>query len=130
MKSIVLSQGPAIRGHYSHAVVLPNGMVALSGQKAWHPISGELMAGDIETQTRAAFHNVATILRGVGLSLASVVRIQCHLASVEHYERFNVVYADILGPHRPARTTLAGYELRDGALVELVVDAFTEGSST
>lgn len=116
-------------GHYAHAVELDNGIIHLSGQKAWNPETGELVAGDVETQTGVVFDNIEGVLRHLGLTLEHVTRIQCHLARVEDYEAFNRAYARRLGAHRPARTTLAGYQLRGGALVELVADAYRPASS-
>lgn len=115
---------PPIRGHYSHAVELPNGFVCIAGQKAWDPTSGNLIAADITTQTGLVFDNIEGILRQLGLRLNDVIRIQCHLADISHYDAFNTVYTERLGEARPARTVLGGYDLREGALVELVVDAF------
>jgi 2-iminobutanoate/2-iminopropanoate deaminase len=115
---------PPIRGHYSHAVSLPGGLVVIAGQKAWDPVTGELTGEDIIQQTHLVFDNVEAILSACGLSLADLVRVQCHLADVEDYEAFNAVYAQRLGDARPVRTVLGGYQLREGALVELVVDAF------
>lgn len=111
-------------GHYSHVVELGNGLVYLSGQKAWHPETGKLIAGDVVEQTLLVFDNIERILAAVDLNLSNIVRIGCHLANVEHYEPFNAVYERRLGSHKPARTTLAGYALRGGALVELVVEAY------
>jgi 2-iminobutanoate/2-iminopropanoate deaminase len=120
-----LPQGaPQPIGHYCHAVELPNGLVFLSGQKAWDIQTGQLIDGDIEAQTHLIFDILSNVLTGIGLSLNNIARIQCHLSGGNLYERFNRVYAQRLGEHRPARAVLAGYELRGGALVELVAEAF------
>ena len=115
---------PPVRGHYSHAAVLENGLVLLSGQKAWLPETGVLLQGGIASQTEQIFSNVEAILRGLDLPLSSIVRVSCHLANIDDYAEFNETYQRRLGDHRPARTVLGGYRLREGALVELVFEAY------
>ena len=117
-------------GHYSHLAELPNGMVYLSGQKAWDVQTGVLVDEDVAGQTDRVFDNIELILGSVDLDLGNVVRISCHLASVDDYEPFNEVFARRMGAHVPTRTTLAGYQLRDGALIEAVVDAYRPRKQT
>jgi 2-iminobutanoate/2-iminopropanoate deaminase len=127
MKVVTFEKGaPQPIGHYCHAVELKNGLIFLSGQKAWDIETGKLIDGDIEAQTNLIFDIVTNILATMGLGLKSIVRIQCHLATGNLYAPFNAVYAKRLGDHKPARAVLAGYELRGGALVELVVEAVRE----
>lgn len=115
---------PAI-GHYSHACELPNGVIYLSGQKAWDPRTGVLIDGPIDTQVERIFSNLEEILAQLGLDLTAVTRISCFLADVDaDYETFNRAYAAGLGAHKPARTVIGGCSLRGGALVELVAEAY------
>lgn len=116
---------PAIIGHYCHASVMPNGMIQISGQKAWAPDTGILIDGDIEAQTALVMQNITAVLEGLELGLDALTRLVCHLHSVDHYEPFNRAYAKALGTARPARTVLAGAELRGGALIEIVADAYS-----
>ena len=111
-------------GHYSHLVELPNGVVQLCGIKAWDPTTGALMGHTISDQVEIIFDGVTSILQQAGMDVESITRISCHLASASDYDEFNAAYSRRLGSHKPVRTVLAGYQLRGGALVELVVDAF------
>jgi 2-iminobutanoate/2-iminopropanoate deaminase len=123
--AIDLREGvPEPIGHYSHAVELDNGIVYISGQKAWKPGRGTAVDGDIIEQTGQVLNNVEAILTGIGLDLSDVTRIQICLANLEDYGAFEQVYAKRLGDHRPTRVTLAGFNLRGGALIELIVDAY------
>ena len=56
--------------------------------------------------------------------IEDITKIQCHLATSDLYEEFNAVYSKRLRSHKPVRAVLAGYQLRDGALVELVIEGF------
>jgi 2-iminobutanoate/2-iminopropanoate deaminase len=115
---------PAI-GHYSHATELPNGIIYLSGQKAWHPDTGELVVGNVAAQVHRIFDNLSAILASIGLDQSALTRISCYLADVDaDYEAFNQAYAVRLGMHKPARTVIGGCALRGGALVELVAEAY------
>ena len=115
---------PSPIGHYSQIVELPNGMVYLSGIKAWKVGAGDAVSGDIQEQTNTIFDIIEDILETQGMSKENIIRIQCHIANVDDYEEFNKVYAKRLLLHQPARTVLAGYTLRGGAAIELVVDAY------
>lgn len=118
------ASAPAIIGHYCHAAVMPNGLIHLSGQKAWAPDTGKLIVGGIAEQTTLVLQNIKAILEKLHLDFHALTRTVCHLHSVEDYEAFNRAYSHVLGTARPTRTVLAGARLRDGALVEIVADAF------
>ncbi|HYN08692.1 MAG TPA: RidA family protein [Vicinamibacterales bacterium] len=115
---------PSAIGHYSHAVELDNGIVFLSGQKAWKAGTGDRIEGEIAAQTRQVLLNIETILSELRLNWSHVTRMQCCLADPVDYAAFNEVYASVLGIHRPARTTLAGFRLRGGALIEIISEAY------
>ena len=115
---------PAPIGHYAHAVVLPNGFIQLSGQKAWRPEDGQLIDGDVAAQTRLALSNIRAVLRDLGLDYADLTRLIVHLHDPAHYPAFNEAYAAELGDAMPTRAVLAGADLRGGALVEIIADAF------
>lgn len=115
---------PAPIGHYSHAVELENGIVYFSGQKAWDIHTGKLIDGDVAAQTNHIFDIIENLLAGIKMSIKNITRIQCHLATSDLYEAFNAVYSKRLGDHKPTRAVLAGYQLRGGALVELVIEGF------
>ncbi len=124
----VTVNAPAPIGHYSHVSELPNGTVLLSGQKAWRPLDGKLIDGPVNEQTKLIFENIYAILDGVGLPRTSLVRLSCYLSKLSDYEVFNETYRDCLGEHKPARTVLAGFDLRGGALVEIVAEAYRANS--
>jgi 2-iminobutanoate/2-iminopropanoate deaminase len=111
-------------GHYSHVVELPNGTIQMCGIKAWDASTGELSGSTISEQTNIVFDSILSALNALNLDEKNITRISCHLSDPDDYAGFNEVYSSRLGSSMPARTVLAGYKLRGGALVELVVDAF------
>lgn len=120
---------PAPIGHYSHAAELPNGIVAMSGIKAWKVGKGTQIDGDVREQALLIFRHLDSMLSALALKREDVFRISVHLDSVDDYDDFNSCYSEWLGSHRPARTVLAGYRLRGGAKLELVVDAYRSDTS-
>ncbi len=69
MKKVITSKNaPAPIGPYSHGVLVGN-MLFVSGQVGKHPVSGELMTGDIKTETKQVMENVKGILTDAGMDL-------------------------------------------------------------
>lgn len=83
-----------------------------------------LVAGGFEKQTEQALANVAGLLRGRGLGWANVVKTTVFLADMADYALFNVLYIEVLGNHRPARSLVAVQALPMGALVEIEAWAY------
>ncbi len=111
-------------GHYRHVLELPNGMIYISGQKAWSLESGDKVEGNISQQVDKIFENLTVILSSIGLNFDSITRVSCFLSDVDSYDEFNTAYALNLGNSKPSRTVIGGNSLRGGALVELVFEAY------
>lgn len=104
MKLHDVSSAPAAIGHFSHAVEA-NGFVFLSGQGPINPHDGSMPEG-IEAQTDRTLKNIRGILEAVGLTLEDVVRFNIYLKRPEDFQVFNRTFAEVLGEHKPARTTV------------------------
>ena len=61
----------------------------------------------------------------VGASLTDIVKTTCFLTDMENFAEFNAAYAEALGNHRPARSTVAVAGLPAGFLVEVEAWAYT-----
>ena len=88
-------------------VVKANGFVFVSGQPPLDAATGELVGGDIETQTRAVLDNVKLCLETAGSSLDKVVKCNVYVANIAYYDRVNAVYAAYFPSEPPARTFAA-----------------------
>lgn len=120
MKIIHAKDVPAPKGHYSHAV-LSNGLLFVSGvlpEPAANPTDD-----DLERQVRSVFARCEQILRAGGSSLSQVVQCTVYLADVELWARFNEIYANIFGEHKPARAVVPVPALHYGFLVEVQIVA-------
>ena len=79
-KIITTDKAPKAIGAYSRAVKVGN-TVYLSGQIALDPATGEIVNGDIETETCRVLDNLKAVAEASGGSLANVVRFTIYLTN-------------------------------------------------
>lgn len=97
---------PAPRGPYSPAVRAGD-FIYVSGQISIDPMTGQVISGDVQVETRQVLTNIKNILEGCGATLADVVRCGVFLTNVDDFKAMNEVYAEFFGEAKPARTTIA-----------------------
>ena len=85
-----------------------------------------LVDGGLEAETRQALANVSELLAGRGMTWANVVKATAFLTDMADYARFNEIYIDHIGTHRPARSVVAVAGLPLGAVVEIEAWAYSE----
>jgi 2-iminobutanoate/2-iminopropanoate deaminase len=118
MKSIHSPKAPEAIGPYAQAIVA-NGFVYCSGQTPLVPETMQLIADDIETQTKQALENLRVVLEQAGSGLDKVVKTTVFLKNFRDFPKMNAVYASVFGSHRPARSTVEVSRLPMDALVEI-----------
>jgi 2-iminobutanoate/2-iminopropanoate deaminase len=96
---------PAPRGPYSPAVRAGE-TIYVSGQVPIDPVTGQIITGDVQAETRQVLTNIRNILAGCGASLADVVRCAVYLTDAADFKAMNEVYAEFFGEAKPARTTI------------------------
>jgi 2-iminobutanoate/2-iminopropanoate deaminase len=64
--------------------------------------------GTIEEETKLTLQHIEKILKAAGCSLHDVVKCGVHLADIDEFDRYNVVYREFFKdvPVLPARTTV------------------------
>ena len=117
-QAIATDSAPAAIGPYSQAVRSGN-QVFLSGQIPLDPATGQLLEGDISTQSRRVFDNLAAVCAAAGGSLDQVVRVGIYLMDLGDFAAVNAVMAEYFSPPYPARSTLQVSGLPRGARVEV-----------
>ncbi len=118
-KTIVFTDSaPKAIGPYSQAVRAA-GMVFTAGQIGLDPVSGELVTGGIEAQTRQVLANLQHVLEASDSSLQTVLNTTVFLKDMNDFPRMNAVYGQFFTTDPPARSTVAVAELPRGALVEI-----------
>ena len=115
---VATDSAPAAIGPYSQAVRSGN-QVFLSGQIPLDPATGQLVEGDIATQSRRVFDNLAAVCAAAGGSLDQVVRVGIYLMDLADFAAVNTVMADYFTAPYPARSTVQVSGLPRGARVEV-----------
>jgi 2-iminobutanoate/2-iminopropanoate deaminase len=94
------------------------------------PATGDIVTGDIETQTRRALDNLAMALKAAGGTLANIVQVQIFLIDSADAKGMNAVYAEYFSKPYPVRATVVVKELlAKGLRIEITATAIV-GSAT
>jgi len=115
-------------GHYSPGV-RHGGLVYVSGQLGTLPDGTETFDRPFAEQAKAAIGNVLGVLAAAGLGPDNLVKVTVYIVGVEHWPEFNAVYAELMGPARPARAVVPVPELHHGYLVEIEAIAACAGDN-
>jgi len=119
MKVIVNSdQAPQAIGPYSQAVKA-NGMLFVSGQIPLDPVTGQIVYGGVEMQTRQVLSNLKAILTKEGLDLSSVVKATVFLQDMNDFVAVNKVYGEFFPTEPPARSAVQVARLPRDVSVEI-----------
>ena len=118
MRAISTDSAPQPAGHYSQAIV-HNGLAYVSGQLAIDPETGEKKLGSIEDEARQTLSNLDQVLRAAGSGLEHVLKMTVYISDIELWGRFNAIYAEVFGEHRPARSVVPTRDLHFGFKVEI-----------
>ncbi len=123
-KKIIYSKNaPEPIGSYSQAIQF-NNLIFTSGQIPIDPVNGQLIDGDIKTQTKQTIRNIENILTEAGSDISKVIKVTVYLKDINEFTAMNEIYEEYFGTSKPARSTLEAAELPKGALIEMDVIAF------
>jgi 2-iminobutanoate/2-iminopropanoate deaminase len=129
-KPIFTSEAPAAIGPYSQAM-LSGRFLFCSGQIPLDPKSGEIVSGDIATQTRRVLDNIGAILRTEALTFDHVVKTTIFLTNLADFQTVNEIYGSYFKQAPPARSTVQVSALPRGANVEIeLIAAAAEAGQT
>lgn len=109
---------PAAIGPYSQAIRAGD-LLFLSGQIPLDPVSGEVVPGGIEAQTRQVMANLGAVLAAAGLGFDHLVKTTIYLADLGDFITVNGIYGECFGGVPPARATVQVTALPKGVLVEI-----------
>ena len=117
-KAILTEQAPKPLGPYSQGII-EGGFVFVAGQGCTNPLTGKLERGDVRSETKQVFANLAAILEAAGSSLGDVVKCNVYLRDINDFAVMNEVYATYFTAPFPARTTIQAGALPGGIAVEI-----------
>lgn len=121
MKKVHTDNAPVAIGPYSQAIVHGD-MVFTSGQIPINPVTGNVEAEDIVSQTEQVMKNLGAVLAAAGSSYEKAIKTTCFLADIADFAAFNEVYAKYF-TEKPARSCVAVKTLPKNVLVEVEVIA-------
>jgi len=118
LQSIHTDDAPKAVGAYSQAI-LNKGLLYTSGQIGLIPASGKMVADDVASQAKQVVSNLSAVIEGAGGQLNQIIKVTIFLEDMNDFPVVNQIYADWLGDHRPARSTVAVAALPLAAKVEM-----------
>lgn len=118
VETLHTDHAPKAIGPYAQAVKA-NGFLFTAGQIPLHPVTMEVVEGDVAAQTEQVLANLSAVLAEAGAGWSDVVKTTCFLRTMDDFAAFNAVYARVLGDARPARSTVAVAGLPRNVSVEV-----------
>lgn len=125
MQEITTDSAPGSIGPYSQGIK-DGETVYVSGQGPIDPATGEIVQGDIGTQTEQTLENVAAILDAAGTALDNVVKVTVYLGDISDYDAVNDVYGEYMSAPFPARSAVEVAEFPIDVGVEIEAIATVE----
>jgi 2-iminobutanoate/2-iminopropanoate deaminase len=115
---ITTDQAPKAIGPYSAAVSTGH-LVFTAGQLCIDPVTGKMVEGGIQAQTRQALTNLKAILEAAGSGLENVIKTTVFLKDIGEFALMNEVYGSFFTENFPARSAFQVGALPLGASVEI-----------
>ncbi len=122
---VLTTDAPAPIGPYNQAI-RAGAFLFCSGQIPIDPATGELVTGDIATQTHRVMQNVAAVLAAGGAAFGHVVKTTIYLVDMNDFAAVNAAYGEYFTTVPPARSTVAVAALPKGSRVEVEVLAYLD----
>lgn len=117
-ETIHAEHAPKAIGPYSQAI-RANGFIFVSGQVAFDPATGQIVAGDIGVQTARVLENLKSIVEAGGSTFEKVVKTTVYLKDMNDFTAMNETYARFFPKFHPARATVEVARLPKDARIEI-----------
>jgi 2-iminobutanoate/2-iminopropanoate deaminase len=122
LKIVATENAPKAIGPYSQAVIAGN-LVYTSGQIPIDPLTGDIVAGGIDLQTRQVLENVRAILEASGSTLKNVIKSTVFIKNMNDFPIINKIYAEYFIEPYPARSCVEVAKLPKDVSIEIEVVA-------
>lgn len=124
-KVISTKKAPQAIGPYSQAIQMGN-IVYTSGQIPLKPENGELVADDVEAQTRQVLENLRGVLEEAGTNLNKVIKTTLFIKDMGDFAAINKIYGEYFEAPYPARSTVEVARLPKDVKIEIEAIAVVE----
>ena len=129
-KEVVQAENaPKAIGPYSVAIRYAD-LVFSSGQLGIDPVTGNLVDGGVEAETRQALIDLKNVLEAAGSSLECVLKTTVFLHDINDFLKMNAVYATFFVENPPARSAVQVAALPKGGAVEIEAVAYLPDDET
>lgn len=107
MKKIIHTpKAPAPIGPYSQATMVGD-VLYTSGQIALNPITGNLIEGGVEEETKQVMKNLEAVLEAAGMTFENVFKTTIFLKDMHQFSQVNAIYGSYFNDETaPARETV------------------------
>ena len=107
MKKIIHTpKAPAPIGPYSQATMVGD-VLYTSGQIALDPITGNLIEGGVEEETKQVMNNLEAVLEAAGMTFENVFKTTIFLKDMHQFSQVNAIYGSYFNDETaPARETV------------------------
>ena len=106
MKKVInISNAPKPIAPYSQAI-FTNGTLYISMQIPIDPYTGNLITGDVKSQTKQIMENIKSILKEVNMDLSNIVKCSIFISAMKIYGEVNEVYGSYFKENPPAREAM------------------------
>ncbi len=122
INKISTKKAPAAIGPYSQAVVADR-KVYTSGQIPIDPLTGDIVPGGIEEQTKQVMKNLEEVLTAAGSGLEKVVKTTVFIENMNDFSIINKTYGEYFSEPYPARSCIEVSKLPKDVLIEIEVIA-------
>jgi 2-iminobutanoate/2-iminopropanoate deaminase len=121
---IATPHAPAAIGPYSQAIkIKAKETMYVAGQLPLDPVSGLIVASNIEAQTPRVLQNLVAVLEAGGMTMDDVVMTHVYLKDLNDFAAFNAIYAMYFKSAPPARATVQVARIPRDALIEIALIA-------
>jgi len=117
-KMINPENGPKAVGPYSNAIEV-DGFVYTSGVLPVEAVTGQVVGGNIKSQTEKVLENLELLLKAAGTDVSKVVKTTVFMTNLSDFANMNEVYGKVFCEAPPARTTVQVVALPKGVMVEI-----------
>ncbi len=118
MKEIILTnEAPAPIGPYNQAILAGNTLY-VSGQIALDN-EGNLVEGDIQTETDQVMKNLGAILKAAEMDYSNIVKCSIFIRDMTQFSNINAAYGKYFVEKEPARETVEVSRLPKDVNVEI-----------
>lgn len=111
-------KAPNIGLPFSPGILVGNTLY-VAGHLGRDPVTGDLVSGGIEAETRQVLANSREVLKAAGMDFKEVTSVTAYITSFDDFARFNTVYREFFPTDPPARATVQVAALNGGARIEL-----------